>query len=127
GRSNAGEAPPPGSLGIGNHPLPAPSPGTAGFADSSSAGVALTVTPAATSVALTSSANPVVAGQAVTFTAVVSALTPGLGVPGGTVTFMDGNVILNTVPVGPGGTTSFTTNFAAAGGHVLTAVYNGHL
>src|SRR5262249_52923316 len=73
----------------------------------------------------TSSANPVVAGQAVTFTATVSALTPGLGVPGGTVTFMDGNVILDTEAVGSG-TVTFTTSFAAAGGHVITAVYSGN-
>ena len=30
-----------------------------------------------------------------------------------------------TVPVGPGGTATFTTSFAAAGGHAITAFYSG--
>ena len=38
---------------------------------------------------------------------------------------MDGNVVLGTVAVGAGGTATFTTSFAAAGGHVITAVYSG--
>ncbi|HJZ91627.1 MAG TPA: Ig-like domain-containing protein, partial [Gemmataceae bacterium] len=113
-------------LGIGSTTLTASFAGTGNFANSTSAGVALTVNPAATSVALTSSASPVVAGQSVTFTAAVSVLAPGVGVPAGTVTFMDGNVILGTRALGPTGTTSFTTSFAAAGGHAITAVYNGN-
>jgi hypothetical protein len=38
---------------------------------------------------------------------------------------MDGNVILGTVAVEAGGTATFTTSFAAAGGHVITAAYSG--
>src|SRR5262249_5801861 len=66
-----------------------------------------------------------VTGQAVTFTATVAAVAPGSGTPTGTVTFQEGNVVLGTVAVGVGGTATFTTSFAAAGGHVITAVYNG--
>ena len=83
-----------------------------------------TVNRAATTVALASSVNPAVTGQAVTFTATVAAVAPGAGTPTGKVTFMDGNVILGTVAVGAGGTATFTTSFAAAGGHVITAVYS---
>jgi hypothetical protein len=61
----------------------------------------------------------------VTFTATVGVVAPGAGTPTGTFTFMDGNVVLGTVAVGTGGTATFTTSFAAAGSHVITAVYNG--
>src|SRR5262249_19164851 len=60
-----------------------------------------------------------------TFTATVSVLAPGAGTPTGTVTITDGGVMLQTVAVGPGGTATFTTSFAAAGGHAITAVYSG--
>src|SRR5262249_50879686 len=63
--------------------------------------------------------------QAVTFTATVAAVAPGAGTPTGTVTFKDGTVVLGTFAVGPDGTATFTTSFATAGGHVITAVYNG--
>jgi hypothetical protein len=39
--------------------------------------------------------------------------------------FRDGNVVLGTVAVGAGGSATFTTSFAAAGGHVITAAYSG--
>ena len=112
-------------LGVGNHALTASFFGTIGFADSTSAAVAVTVNPAATTVALKSSLNPAVTGQAVTFTATVAAVAPGAGAPTGTVTFKDGNTVLGTVAVGAGGKATFTTSFAATGGHVITAVYNG--
>jgi hypothetical protein len=60
----------------------------------------------------------------VTFTATVSVLAPGMGVPTGTVTFKDGNVVLGTVPVGLN-KAALATSFAAAGGHAITAVYSG--
>jgi len=53
-----------------------------------------------------------------------------MGVPTGTVTFMDGNVVLGTVPavfniLGSNSTARITTSFAVAGGHALTAVHSG--
>ena len=85
----------------------------------------MTVTRAGTGIALGSSVNPAVTGQAVTFSARVAAVAPGAGTPTGTVTFKDGNVVLGTVAVGTGGAATFTTSFAAAGGHAITAVYSG--
>src|SRR5262249_40150250 len=96
-----------------------------GFADSTSAAVTETVNRAATTVALGSSVNPATTGQAVTFTARVAVIAPGAGAPTGTVTFKDGNGVLGTAAVGPDGTATLTTIFAAAGGHVITAVYSG--
>jgi hypothetical protein len=87
--------------------------------------VAVTVSPAATTLTLASSVNPAVTGQAVTFTARVAAVAPATGSTTGTVTFMDGNVVLGTVKVGTKGTATFTTSFAATGGHTITAVFSG--
>src|SRR5262249_39046452 len=84
-----------------------------------------TVNPAATTVTLGSSVNPAVTGQAVTFTATVAAVAPGAGTPTGSVTFMDGNVVLGTFTVGADGTAMVTTSFATAGGHAITASYSG--
>jgi hypothetical protein len=122
---NAGQAVLPVSLGVGNHQLTAVYGGAAGFAGSTSAASAVTVSPAATAVMLGSSLNPAVTGQAVTFTATVAAVAPGAGTPTGTVTFKDGNVVLGTFAVGPGGKATFITTFAAAGGHAITASYSG--
>src|SRR5262249_51856671 len=55
----------------------------------------------------------------------VAAVAPGAGTPTGTVTFQDGATVLGTVAVGTGGAATFTTSFAAAGGHAITAVYSG--
>ncbi len=121
----SGKATIPVSLGIGTHALTASFFGTIGFADSTSAAVAVTVNPAATTLTLKSSLNPAVTGQAVTFTATVAAVAPGATTPTGTVTFKDGNTVLGTVAAGAGGKATFTTSFAAAGGHVITAAYNG--
>src|SRR5262249_2830896 len=87
--------------------------------------VAVTVNPASTAVALASSLNPALTGQAVTFTATVAAVAPGAGAPTGTVTFKDGTVVLGTFAVRPDGTATFTTSFAPAGGHAVTATYSG--
>jgi hypothetical protein len=112
------------SLGVGNHAL------TASFvsnapAGSNSAAVAVTVNRATSMFALGSSVNSAGTGLAVSFTATVAAVAPGAGTPTGTVTFKDGSVILGMVAVGASGQATFTTSFAVAGGHVITAVYNG--
>jgi hypothetical protein len=114
------------SLFVGTHALTASFFGVSGFAASDSAAVAVTVNPAATTLTLGSSVNPAGTGQAVTFTARVAAVAPGAGTPTGTVTFQDGNVVLGTVAVGTGGTATFTTSFAATGGHPITAIYSGN-
>jgi hypothetical protein len=115
------------SLDVGSHVLTASFAGARGFgfADSTSAAVTETVNRAATTVALRSSLNPAVTGQAVTFTATVSAVAPGAATPIGKVIFMDGNVVLGTVGTDDNGTATFTTSFAAAGSHVITAVFAG--
>ncbi|OLC79652.1 MAG: hypothetical protein AUH72_14140, partial [Acidobacteria bacterium 13_1_40CM_4_65_8] len=84
----------------------------------------ITITPASTTTSATSSANPSVFGQSVTFTATVSAVAPGAGTPTGTVTFKDASTTLGTGTL-IGGTTTFTTSSLSVASHTVTAVYGG--
>ena len=71
--------------------------------------------------ALKSSVNPSSPGQAVTFTATVSASGPA---PTGTVTFTEGSHTLGTVTLS-GGTASLTTSTLSTGNHNIRASYSG--
>jgi hypothetical protein len=76
-----------------------------------------------TTTALTSSPNPSVKGQAVTFTATVST---GSGAPpnGETVSFMKGKTVLGTGTL-TSGTATFTTSSLPVATSAITAVYGG--
>ena len=78
---------------------------------------------AASATTLTSSVNPAYALQPVTLNAAVTSTTTGT--PTGSVTFMNGTATLGSVQLTSGGTASLTVNFAAAGTHLLKAVYSG--
>ena len=73
----------------------------------------------ATTTTLSTSANPVVVSQPVTFTAMVAGSSPT-----GTVTFSDGSTVLATVALA-GGHASYTTSGLAVGAHQVTAAYGG--
>jgi hypothetical protein len=77
-----------------------------------------------TTTTLTSSANPSVFGQAVTFTATVSAASSSADTPTGTVTFLDGGSSLGSVALS-GGMAAFTTSALAVGNHAITVSYAG--
>jgi Zn-dependent metalloprotease len=74
-----------------------------------------------TTTTLTSSLNPSLVGQSVTFTATVSGSG---GTPTGTVTFKDGATTLGS-PALAGGVATFTTSALTAGTHPITASYSG--
>ncbi len=84
-----------------------------------------TVSQGKTTVTLTSSTNPVMYGQSVTFTATVAPVAPATGKPSGTVTFKDGSAILGTGTLNASGQAAFATNriSAATTTHSITAVY----
>ncbi len=88
-----------------------------------------TVNPADTTTAVTSSQNPSTFGQAVTFTASVSAVAPGSGTPDGAVAFTaDGTTITgcSTVPLSNGSATCATSALGVPGSpHAITATYSG--
>src|SRR5207302_6439180 len=73
---------------------------------------------------VSSSANPSVFGQSVTFTATVTASAPGAGTPTGTVTFKDGATTLGTGTLSSG-TATFATSTLSVAAHSITAVYGG--
>ena len=80
----------------------------------------VTVSPAAATVAVTSSLNPSLYKQSVTFTATVTGNSPA-----GAVTFtIDGHhtklIVLS------GGMATFTTSSLSVGGHTVTAAYSGN-
>jgi hypothetical protein len=76
-----------------------------------------------TTTKISSSLNPSIYGQSVTFTAVVT--SSGGSVPDGeTVTFMRGAMVLGTGTLS-GGSASFTTSTLKAGTNAIKAVYSG--
>jgi uncharacterized repeat protein (TIGR01451 family) len=77
----------------------------------------------ATTTTLTSTPNPSIAGQSVTFTATVRR-TAGPGLPTGTVSFKDGSTTLGVVPLA-NGTATLSTSSLSVGQHAITAVYSG--
>src|SRR5439155_11847341 len=83
-----------------------------------------TIAQASSATALLSSTNPTVFGQPIVFTATLSALAPGAGTPGGTVTFKDGATPLSTNSLS-GGSVNYTNTTLSVGDHSITAVYNG--
>ena len=96
--------------------------GDASFATSASSGVSQVIAKASSTTVLTSSLNPSVYGQSVTFTATVS---PAFGgTPTGTVVFKDGTKTLKSLTLS-GGVASYTTSMLAVGSHSITATYNG--
>jgi hypothetical protein len=73
-------------------------------------------------ITLSSSANTVAHGTAVTFTAT---LTGGSAKPTGTVVFLDGTTQLGMGTLNGGGVGKYTTTSLAVGGHSITASYGG--
>ncbi|MGI0088280.1 MAG: beta strand repeat-containing protein [Nitrosotalea sp.] len=73
-----------------------------------------------TKTTLTSSPNPSLLGQPVTFTAIVSPAPDG-----GIVTFYDGSTVLGTGKIDATGTATFTTSSLTAGLDFKTAAYSG--
>src|SRR5205823_3135621 len=87
----------------------------------------LTVFADTTTTKVQSSANPSNYGQAVTFTATVTADDASVsGTPIGSVTFYDGTTALGTATLTSGVATLTTTATGlSAGNHTITAHYNG--
>ena len=109
-------------LSVGSHSLSLTYAGDAENAAAASAVVVVIVQQGATTETLTASANPVVLGQSVVFTATLNSVSPNVG---GTVTFMDGATLLATVPVSAAGVATYATTTLALGSHTVTASYGG--
>jgi hypothetical protein len=114
------------TLDAGSHSFTVNYSGDSNFAASSSAAVIVTVTAPAktnTSATLSASANQIVAGANVTFTARVAPQS-GSGTPTGTINFFDAQTMLGSATLNAG-SAQFTTTTLAAGTHSITATYSG--
>ncbi|MEK6280215.1 MAG: Ig-like domain-containing protein [Acidobacteriota bacterium] len=78
-----------------------------------------------TSTTVSSSANPSTFGQAVVFTATVTAANTAPGTPTGAVTFREGATVLATVQLDGTAHASFSTSALSIGGHTITADFTG--
>ena len=116
------------TLPVGVHTIKAAYSGDIGHSPSSSTDNGVSawsqIVEEQTAVALTSSANPSLVNQSVTFTATVTAPDGGGLMPDGTVSFFDGATLLTEVQLS-GGVATYTTSALAAGAHPITAVYSG--
>jgi sugar lactone lactonase YvrE len=115
------------TLAVGNHTITTSYPGDGTFTGSSGSltGNPQVVNRAATTTAVTSTLNPSVFGQQVTFTATLTATAPGAGTPSGTVTFLDGGTAIGTGNLNGSGIATFSTTTLAAGNHTITTSYLG--
>jgi large repetitive protein len=109
-------------LPLGAQSLTAVYGGDSNFLGStSSAYIEEVLTPTTTS--LTSSPNPSLSGQAVTFTATVT--TSGASTPTGTVSFYDGASLLGSQALGANSQATYATSALASGAQSITATYSG--
>src|SRR5207245_2982873 len=108
-------------------PISATYVGDTNLSTSTSAAVSQVVNKASTTTTVTSSLNPSVVGQSVTFTATVAIVSPGAGSPTGTVNFLDGTTVIGsgTLSATAPFTASFSTGSLAVGTHSITVTYVG--
>jgi hypothetical protein len=114
------------TLAVGNHTITATYNGDSNFQSSmGSAASPQTVNKAPSSVVVRSSPNSSAFGQAITFTASVTA-GAGTGTPTGTVTFQEGSATLAAnMSLNGSGQATFTTSSLVAASHTIAASYSG--
>jgi hypothetical protein len=113
------------SLSVGSHSITVVYGGDTDFTSSTSPTLSQTVNPDATTAVAASSADPSPLSESITFTATVTANSPGSGIPAGSVTFYDGSTILGDGLLNGSGIATFSTSNLALGDHSITVVYNG--
>jgi hypothetical protein len=114
-------------LARGNHAISAVYSGDGNFSGSTSALYGEKVNQASTTITLMNvTTGSTVAGQGYTVMWSVTAVSPGAGIPTGTVTFKDGSTSVVTLLLDNAGKRTCSTNVLSVGFHaMLTAVYNG--
>jgi hypothetical protein len=109
------------SLTVGPHTITAVYVGDANSSPSTSPAIIESLKQS-TTLTLATSASPVSAGTAITFTATAIGAS---AVPTGAVIFQDGGTAIGTGTINGSGVATFTTSSLAAGPHTISAVYNG--
>jgi parallel beta-helix repeat protein len=110
------------SLLTGTHIITAAYGGSPEYNPSASGAISVVVTAIPTSIDLSASPNPAVAGQSVSLVATAASVIPGQ-VPTGGVTFSDQYRVLGTAPL-TAGVAAFATTSLFAGTHTITATLN---
>ena len=116
------------ALAVGTHPITAVYAATLDFQGVTSAVLSQVIqaVPATSFVSLTSSLNPSLVGQPVTFTAAASVPGPfPFLIQSGTMTFRDGTAVIGTGAINQYGRVTFTTAKLGMGSHLITASYPG--
>jgi len=114
------------TLAVGTHSLTANYAATTNYnASTSSPAITFVVNKANTTASTpTSTPNPSVFGQSVSFSSTVSVAAPGAGTPTGTITFKEGATTICTGTVAAG-TASCSSSTLTVGAHPVTATYDG--
>jgi sugar lactone lactonase YvrE len=110
------------ALAVGTHSLTASYGGDANNSAAASAAVTVVVRQASSTTSLAVSVSPVIQGNPLSLTAMVTSDSPGLG---GQVSFLDGATVIGSSPLGATGGTSLSLATLSPGTHTLTAVYGG--
>jgi large repetitive protein len=118
------------SLAVGAHAIRGCYAETANFAGSSNS-MTQTVNKATTSTEISSSVNPSILNQPVTFSVTVRPVVPAVATPQGNVALHDGTCAAGVVigvatPLSASGQASFTVSTLAVGMHAVTACYAGN-
>jgi hypothetical protein len=111
-------------LNAGSHTITISYAGSANFT-SATAKLTQAVKAASTTTVVTSSSSSSIFGQSITFTATVTPIAPGGGIPTGKVTFMDGKTVLWSGLLDSTGTAFFTISTLTRGTHKITVRYAG--
>jgi hypothetical protein len=111
------------SLSAGTHSITATYSGDDNFTGSASTPVSETISKSPSSTALASTPNPSTFGQTVTLRATVT--VPGVGIPSGSVNFVDGATTVGSATLDNTGKATISISSFSAGSHVITANYTG--
>jgi RHS repeat-associated protein len=109
------------ALAVGASSITAIYSGDSHYSGNSSSTVTQTVNAASSAMTLSSSLNPSIFGNSVSFTATVAPTAAT-----GTVTFQDGGNTLGTVALN-GGSASYSTSSLAGGAHTISVAYSGNV
>lgn len=115
------------TLAVGTHPITAVLAASLNFNSSSTGTLSQVIVPppAATATLLSSSLNPSLPGQSVTFTATVVASGANAAPLTGTITFTIDGATQSAVSLTPQSTASFSISALAIGSHSIVATYSG--
>jgi hypothetical protein len=114
------------TLAVGTHTLSTVYGGSTNFLSSTSSAMNQQVSSAlaVTNTVVASSIDPVVVGQAVTFTAAAAPAVSGSGIPTGSITFTIDGVAQPAVPL-VNGLATLSVSTLAAGNHSIVGAYSG--